>query len=232
MSQANYQSLRFVRIRVSKVTAGSGAPLVGSANAYVSNAQIQAQISMNTTPGDDFTQANGNGDICATMTDADKLKSVGITMDLCAADPILRSFLTGGTLLTDPAQSSLPVGYQAPSTSGTLDSPVCLEGWTKAWDGTAQAVPTSTSPLAAYWHWVFPYCKFVEDTTTLNNGIATFPVKGVSTENTGITTNGPLNDWPLWVAQNGGITRCYGYFLDGTTLPTVTDARIAVPSGS
>lgn len=232
MAQADYQSLRFVRIRLSKLTSGTGAPLVGASNGYVSNSQIQAQISMNTETGDDFSQKNGNGETCATSTDADRLKSVGITLDLCSADPILRSFLTGGTLLTDPAQSNLPVGYQAASAAGTLDSPVCLEGWTKAWNGTTQAVPNSTSPSAAYWHWVFPYSKFVEDTTTLSNGIATFPVKGVSTENSGITANGPFNDWPLWVAQNGGITRSYGYFLDATTLPVETDARISVPSGS
>lgn len=232
MSQADYQSLRFVRIRVSKLTSGTGAPLAGASNGYVSNSQIQCQVSVNVTTGDAFEQKNGNGETCATSTDADRLKSIGLTMDLCSSDPILRSFLTGGTLLTDPGHSNLPVGYQAASAAGTLDSPVCLEGWTKAWDGTVQAVSTSTSPNASYLHWVFPYAKFVEDTTTLNNGIATFPVKGISVENAGITANGPFNDWPLWVAQNGGITRSYGYFLDGTTLPTVTDARIAVPAGS
>lgn len=232
MSQADYQSLRFVRIRVSKLDPTSFAPLVGTQNAYVSNGQIQVQVGTNVTTGDTGEQKNGNGDVCATFQDPDRLKNVTLALDLCAADPILRAFLTGGTLMTDPAHSNLPVGYQAPSVSGVLNAPVCFEGWTKAWDGGSQAVATSTSPNVAYWHWVFPNASFVEDTTTLSNGIATFPVKGISVENTAITANGPLNDWPLWVAQNGGITRCYGYFLDGTTLPVVTDARIAVPSGS
>lgn len=232
MSQADYQSLRFSRIRVSKLDPTTNAPLVGASNGYVSNSQIQVQVSMNVTTGDTGTQKNGDGATCATFIDADRLTSVGLTMDLCSADPILRSFLTGGTLMTDPTHSFLPVGYMAPSVSGVLDFPVCLEGWTRAWDGSAAAIATSTAALTPYWHWVFPQVNFVEDTFTLANGIATFPVKGVATENPAITANGPFNDWPIWAADNGGVTKCYGYFLDSTTLPTVTDARIAVPAGS
>lgn len=232
MSQADYQSLRVQRIRVAKLNSTTFAPLVGTTNGYVQDCQIQLQLSMNVTTGDSFEQKDGNGDICATYTAADRLKSVAVSMDLCSADPILRSFLTGGTLMDDPTHSFLPVGYQAPSTSGTLTNRVCLEAWTTAWDGSSVASSTSAGASAPYWHWVFPNCSFVEDTTTLNNGFATFPVKGVSVENSAITANGPFNDWPIWTADGGGVTRCYGYFIDGTTLPTVTDARISVPSGS
>lgn len=232
MSQADYQSLRVARLRVAKLDPTSFAPLVGTQNGYVSNSQIQVQVGTNVTTGDSFEQKNGDGATCATYTASDTLKNITLQMDLCSADPILRSFLTGGALLTDPAHSFLPVGYQAPSVTATVTAPVSLEVWTRAYDGSTPAVPTSTSPNAAYWHWVFPNCTFTEDTTTLSNGIATFPVKGISVENTALTANGPFNDWPLWAAQNGGITRCYGYFLDSTTLPAVTDARIAVPSGS
>jgi hypothetical protein len=56
-------------------------------------------------------------------------------------------------------------------------------------------------------------------------------VKGKSVENAAITANGPFNDWPIWTADNGGVTRCYGYFLD-SALPSATCARIPVPSGS
>lgn len=232
MPQADYQSLRFARIRVAKLNPTTFAPLVGTQNGYVSNSQIQVQIGTNVTTGDSFEQKNGDGAVCATFTGADALKNITLTLDLCSADPILRSFLTGGTLMTDPANSFLPVGYQAASVTSTVTAPVCLEGWTRAYDGSVPAVPTTTTPDAAYWHWVFPNCTFVEDTTTLSNGIATFPVKGISVENTALTANGPFNDWPLWAADNGGVTRSYGYFLDATTLPVVTDARIAVPSGS
>lgn len=232
MSQADYQSLRFVRLRLAKLDPTTFAPLAGSANGYVSNSQIQVQVGTNVTTGDSFEQKNGAGTVCATSTDSDQLKNITLGLDLCSADPILRSFLTGGALMTDPTHSFLPVGYQAPSVTATVQSPVCLEGWTKAWDGGSVAVATSTAAAAPYWHWVFPNCTFVEDTTTLSNGIATFPVKGISVENAAITANGPFNDWPIWAADNGGVTRCYGYFLDATTLPAVTDARIAVPSGS
>lgn len=231
-AQADYSSLRFSRIRVAKLDPTTFAPLVGTTNGYVSNSQIQVQVGTNVTTGDSFEQKNGEGSVCSAFTGADQLKNITLTLDLCSADPILRSFLTGGVLMTDPAHSFLPVGYQAPSVTATVTAPVCLEGWAHAYDGSAPAVATSTGASAPYWHFVFPNCTFVEDTFTLSNGIATFPVKGVSVENTAITANGPFNDWPLWAAQNGGITRSFGYFIDGTTLPAVTDARIPVPSGS
>lgn len=231
MSQPDYQSLRLARIRVSKIDPVTGAPLVGATNGYVSNAQVQLQVGTNITTGDTGEQKNGNGDVCATFEDADRLKNVTLGLDLCSADVILRSFLTGGSLMLDNTHAGIAVGYQAPSTSGTLNVPICLEAWTKAWDGNQQATATSGG-AGSYWHWVFPWSTFVEDTTTLSNGVHTFPVKGKSVENAAITANGPFNDWPTWVGQAGGVTKCYGYFLDSTTLPTVTDARIAVPSGS
>lgn len=231
MSQADYQNLRVYRIRVAKLDPVTFAPLVGASNGYVQDCQIQVQLSMNVTTGDSFEVKDGAGGICATSTDADRLKSVAVSMDLCSADPILRSFLTGGMLMTDPTHSFLPVGYQAPSTSGTLTNRTCLEVWGGVWDGSSAPTPTSTG-AGAFWHWVFPNAQFVEDTTTLSNGFASFPVKGVSTENASITANGPFNDWPIWTADGGGVTRCYGYFLDATALPSVTDARIAVPAGS
>lgn len=232
MSQADYQALRVVRIRVSKLDPTTFAPLVGTQNGYVQDCQIQLQVSMNVTTGDSFEQKDGAGNTCGTATFPDRLKSCAISMDLCSSDPILRSFLTGGTLLTDPTHSFLPVGYQAPAATGTLSNRVCLEAWQLAYDGSTVASATSTGASAPYIHWVFPNASFVEDTTTLNNGFSTFPVKGVSVDNTAITANGPFNDWPIWTADNGGVTTSYGYFLDGTTLPTVTDARIAVPAGS
>lgn len=231
MSQPDYQSLRLARIRVSKINPTTGAPLVGASNGYVSNSQIQLQVGTNITTGDTGIQKNGNGDVCASFEDSDRLKNVTLALDLCSADAILRSFLTGGSLFTDATNSNIPFGYQAPSTAGTLNVPVCLEAWTKAWDGTQQATSV-TAGAGSYWHWVFPWSTFVEDTTTLSNGIHTFPLKGKSVENAAITANGPFNDWGTILGANGGVTRCYGYFLDSTTLPAVSDARIAVPAGS
>lgn len=232
MSQADYQSLRLTRIRLSKIDPNTGAPVIGATNGYVSNSQIQAQIGVTTIAGASGDQANGDGTVCATFQDPDRLKNVTITLDLCSADPITRSFLTGGQLLTDPSHTNTAVGYQAPSTASTLNTPICFEAWTRAWDGNAQAIGPSTTPNVAYWHWVFPWATFVEDTTTLANAIGTFPCKGISVPNPSITANGPFNDWPIWVADAGGITQCYGYFLDGTAPPAATDARIPVPSGS
>lgn len=231
MTQACYQSLRAVRIRAAKIDSATGAPTAGASDGVVSSAQIQVQIGINLETGDTGTQKNGDGTVCASFTDPDTLKNVTLSMDLCSADPVLRGILTSGTVLVDPAHSSLPAGFQALAI-GSHPDPVCFEVWTRAWDGGAQVNNSSSfAGSANYWHWVFPWTTWVEDQTTLSNGIHTFPLKAVGVENTGITANGPFNDWPTYVAQNGGITKSYGYFLDNA-VPAATCGYTAVPSGS
>jgi hypothetical protein len=232
MTQPCYQSLRAVRIRASKINSSTGAPTVGASNGVVSSAQIQAQIGITITTGDTGTQKNGDGVTCATFTDPDTLKNVTIALDLCSADPILRGILTSGTIFTDPAHASIAAGFQSLAV-GSSPTPVCFELWTRAWDGSSQTSSTTTfgNGVAAYWHWVFPWTTWVEDQTTLSNGIHTLPLKGTGVANSAITANGPFNDWPTYVAQNGGVTQPYGYFLD-SQLPSATCGFTAVPAGS
>jgi hypothetical protein len=231
MTQPCYQSLRCVRIRAAKINSTTGAPVNGASNGVVSSAQIQLQIGVTLNTGDTGTQKNGDGVICATFTDPDTLKNVQLTLDLCSADPILRGILTSGTIFIDPAHTNTPVGMQGLPVS-TSPTPVCFEIWTRAWDGSSQtSAAVSTSPNAAYWHWVFPWVTFVEDQTTLSNGVHTLPLKGTGVANSGITANGPYNDWPVYIADQGGVTSPYGYFLD-SAIPAAVCGYTAVPSGS
>lgn len=225
MTSPCFASLRTAAIRIALLDPTTLGPLVGSANGYVSTSQIQVQVGATITTGDSGEQKNGDGAICAAFQDPDRLKDVQLTTELCDNDPQLKAMMTGGNILHNAGAVS---GMQAPSTSGTLNVPVCFEVWTRAWDGSAQALPSMTSPNIAYWHWVFPCTYWTIDNFNLTNAIHTFPLKGRGSENTAITANGPFNDWPAGVR---GITRCFGYGLDGT-LPTATCAAIAVPSGS
>ena len=230
MAQENaYGSIFVDRIRVAKLTT-AGAPSAGASNGYASDAQIQLNWSTVIEAGDEGVQKNGAGTICSTFKNPDSVKRVDLSMDLCKLDSQLLALLTQGDTFEDAADSFKVIGGQLPLSTTELNIPLCLEVWTRAWDGSQQAVPTFTTPDGAYWHWVFPLCHFVPGATTLDGAIHVFPVTGTSEENVNITANGPFNDWPAEVAGEGGVTASAGWFLD-SVLPTAAGI-IAVPSGS
>lgn len=220
-----FQSLQLVRLRAAKLTA-SGAPLTGAGNGYVTDAPIDCTIKIVTEAGEDQTQKNGSGGICATYKTCDKIKRLDVAINLCMLDTLLAVFLGG----CDPFMSGgNPIGWQYPSVTAACPNGICLELWTKAWDGSQQATPPFTSSQAAYWHWVLPLFKGTMGDIKMDNTIMVVPVNGTSEENNNVTANGPFDDWPTAIAQQGGVTRVGGVFLD-SNIPAVTGATIAVTS--
>ena len=200
-------SIRAERLRVAKLQA-SGAPLAGPDNGYVSDAQVSVDIGLEIEEGDEIIQKNGGGRLCASFKDVDRVKNATVDIDLCQLDVELLAMATGGTVIGDP-----PMGYMPPSGQQSLENPVCVEIWTRAWDGGSQAsLPDGST--AAYWHFVFPSVKFTPGEFTLDENTHIFPISGTSQENQAITPNGPFNDWPTPVQDVGGITRVYGVFID------------------
>jgi len=215
-------SIRTERIRVAKLTSG-GAPLAGPTNGYVSDAQVTVDVTLNLEAGDEIIQKNGGGRLCATFKDVDRIKNATIKMELCQLDAELLSLLTGGTVIGTP-----PIGFQPPGAQDSLENPVCLEVWTRAWDGSSQAV-LPDGVTGAFWHFVFPSCKFTPDHFVLNDQTLIVPVTGTAQDNTAITPDGPFNDWPTDVADVGGITKVYGVFLNNPP-PDANCGGIPVPA--
>jgi len=214
-------SIRAERLRVSKLTSG-GAPLAGPDSGYVSDAQVSVDVSLEIEEGDEIIQKNGAGRLCATFKDVDRIKSATVDIDLCQLDAELLAMLTGGVVIGTP-----PTGFMPPSGTEDLDIRVCVEVWTRAWEGGRQAVmPDGTT--AAFWHYVFPSVKFTTGDFTLDENTHIMPVSGTSSENPQITPDGPFNDWPMDVQDVGGITRVYGAFLDGPP-PDANCGAIPVP---
>lgn len=221
------QTLQCVRLRVAKLTA-AGAPNVGASNGYVSDSIVDLTVGVELTTGDDFEKKKGDGTLCGAFKDCDRIKRLNLSATFCELDAALLEFLTGADPFTSGGQT---VGFQYPSISAACPNGVCLEVWTKAWDGSQQAVPSITSPLAAYHHWVFPRVKMVLGDIKFENAFADIPMTGTSEENSQITANGPFNDWPGFVGAAGGVTRVGGSFYD-SNIPAASSAKIAVPSGS
>jgi hypothetical protein len=223
-----YGSLQVCAIRVARLET-SGAPDNGAGNGYVSDALISLQVGVELTTGDDLEQKNGCGAICQSFKDCDRIKRLTFTMNLCQLDAELIELLTGATLLQDLPGTGEAIGWMFPAVDAACPDGVSLEVWTKAWDGSEQATPTYLSNAAGYWHWVFPRTKWVMGQVTMENGIMVVPVTGFGEENSSITADGPFNDWPVEVANQGGITRVGGVFLDDE-LPTASCGYISVTS--
>ena len=227
MTSTLHTSLDLCAVRVAKLTT-AGAPDAGASNGYQScEAPVKLDVTLKLKTGRNLEQTNGCGTLVNSRNEPDTVKSIDLALDLCQLDSYLLEILTGVSLFTSGGNA---VGFQMPAVGSSPDA-VCLEGWTKVWDGDSQLVPAYTSPSAAYLHWVFPFSKWTPGTFSLQGELAVFPVSAKCSENTSITANGPFDDWPTEVANEGGVTRLGGWFYDDT-LPTCDGEYVEVTSAA
>jgi hypothetical protein len=226
MASTLYQAVDLCAVRVAKLTEG-GAPLTGATNGYISDGAVTMGIGITTEAGDDITQKNGCGNICATLQSPDLIKGLTLDIDFCRLDAYLYELLTGSDTFTSGADA---VGFQFAAV-GAAPGPVCFEGWSKAWDVDHQATDAFTSPDATWIHWVFPYTRWVQGDITVEHGIDVYPASAKGSENSAITADGPFNDWPAPVSAHGGVTRVGGWFFDDD-IPVVTANKVPVTSSA
>jgi len=226
MTSTCVTSLDLCAIRVARLS-DAGVPQAGATNGYAANSPIRLQVTVTTEAGEEFTQRNGCGDLCAVFEEPDKIKGLQLAMDLCQLDAYLLRLTAGVDVIEDAGEA---IGFEFPEVGSTPD-PVCLEGWTKAWEGSQPATPTFTAPDAAYMHWVFPFTRWVNGDITMEHQLMVVPVSGKGRENANIGATGPFDDWPSVIASRGGITRIGGWFYDAT-LPEVECDYVPVTPGS
>ena len=170
--------------------AENGAPLVGTQNAYVTDALVQAELGLEYEDGEEIIQRNGAGQICLTYRAPDSLTRGTISsLQICAPDPVVLAFLTGGTIIVDDEGN--PAGYQAPEVGGDPNpNGVSIELWTRA---------IIAGAFSGFYWWVLPRA-FVRPSGTWalsgeNPLIAEFEGNLTQNANWG---DGPGNDftWP------------------------------------
>ncbi len=226
-----FGSLQVCATRVGKLDV-NGAPDPGANNGYVTDALIQAGVTLDIRDGDEFELINGCGGICQTFKDCDRILRASISLELCTLDSELISLLLpNGQLFTDTGTGDA-IGFELPPSDEDCPFGTSLELWTKAWDQNQQATPPFLGgSTIAYFRFFFPKVRWQLGDLTLENEILRLPVNGIAEENDQITVNGPFNDFNVDVAAQGGITNVGGWFLDGT-IPTAQCGFIPVPAGS
>ena len=211
-------SLQLCALRAAVLTFDGRPTVPGTNKGYATTSAIKLDVTVTLKTGEDLEQLNARGQVCGVFKQPDTIKRLDVSMDLCQFDAQLVALLTTGGVMSSGGNA---VGFSFPETTGPDPLPVCLEVWSKAWAGTQQASPAFTSPLPAYMRWVFPYVQWTVGGFTVDNSLQVVNLTGVCDKNPLITANGPYDDWPVAVANVGGITSVCGWFLD-TTLPAPT----------
>lgn len=208
-------SLQVCRIRVAKLTAG-GTVAPGPDNGYISDAIIQASLTVDVSAGDDFELKNGCGDIAQQFKDCDRVKRVSVDMEFSQLDSELVGLLTGSDTFYD-AGEDITIGGALLSSTDPCQTGVSMELWSKAWASNQQAPASLIGGSAAdvtYWRWFFPFVRFQLGNLTLQNDILRIPVTGYAQQNDEMPATGPYSDFPSAVSSVGGIVTPMGWFLD------------------
>ena len=119
---------------------------------FVTKSFISLSFSPEYEDGDEFTQKNAAGGVCATYKAPDTLKRVNISLAICNPDPEFSNIIAGGALLGTDGE-----GWAAPRI-GEEATPngVAIEAWSKA---IVDGKPDNTKPV---WHWILPYAQIRE----------------------------------------------------------------------
>ena len=179
-------SITATHLRVTRL-GPDGKFLTDAKASFTTKSFISLSFSPEYEDGDEFTQKNAAGAVCATYKAPDTLKRVNISLAICNPDPEFSNIIAGGTLLGTDGE-----GWAAPRI-GEEATPngVAIEAWSRAInDGKID----SAKPV---WHWVLPYAQMREsgERVLQNDMLATeFEGWGVGNLGFGSGPNAPL--WP------------------------------------
>jgi hypothetical protein len=213
-------------IRVAQLTE-AGIHKVG-AWGYISDSQIQCKIGSEFDTINEVIVKNGCGTIITRVPPVQAVKGSTFSVDLARFDRDLLWLLVGGVRFISGGNT---MGWQQALLADGQPAPVCIEVWSKAWDGTSQAVTPFSTPNVAWHHFVLPFVRCSLDPLTTNLGAATVTVNGEGQENHQLQPDGPWRDWPAPITGHG-ITSAFGEFED-VALPSPIQCGLQnVPSGS
>lgn len=176
-------------IRVARLD-GSGVPLPGASNLYVSDTLTKLTRTPQYEDGDEIKQKNGCGSVCLDYKAPPSYLRDDAVLELCSVDPQLMEMLMGGSVLT----SGAAVGQAAPAIgviSQQAQNGISIELWAKR---IRNGVLDPTFPYA--W-WVFPKVTNVKLTNANHENAAHLPAFALELYENTNWFNGPLNNWPV-----------------------------------
>lgn len=203
--------------RITKLDA-DGAPLVGAANCYTTEALISATIGNTYSEPDTIQLNNGQGQVCVSYAPSAVL--LGGTLEefrFCSPDPYVMQWLVGGDVILDGTTNA--VGYRAPAVNtDPVPNGVGIELWSKA--------VLDNSLLAGGIHWVLPRAKLrPSEGMALGAEDPLQPVFSGTLEQNPSFGDGPVGDIAFATDRVWQYSRV-------TTIPTLSAGTVAVVADS
>jgi hypothetical protein len=210
--------LHVLRTRLARLDPITGAALPGASNAYVSDALVELNPTLNYTDGEQTRATNAAGVTCVRYDAPDSFDNVTADITWCTPDPYVMEFLGTGAILTDTAA----IGWAAPPIGPqNYTFHVSIEMWTRRVD--ASGAPHAARPYG--WH-VFPrVTKFRMNTPGTFGASEIQPSFQITAIDNPAWGNGPFNDWPVATPSNAA----YLYLPTAMTLPVVGTTYVTVP---
>ena len=120
-----YQTIRGQAMRLTAVDA-CGVPIIGAKSVVTSDGFISIKYTLNYEDGEDTSQKNAAGKLCAVDKAPDVLKDISAELTLCGVDPDMVYLTTGQGVVVDHAGNTVGVSI------GDVDDDAffALEVWT------------------------------------------------------------------------------------------------------
>lgn len=150
---------------------------------FVDNCIVSIEETSEYKDREEWFFENGDGDFCATVTTAPKLKWLNLTLTFNDVNPGIIPFLTGDSVITNDAATPQQVGYGRDYGAADLSN-FALEGWTRIAEvcDIPDACPDDGSEFFGYT--LYPWVK--EGTmgdVTYQNDKADFVVEAIAVRN-------------------------------------------------
>jgi len=205
-------------LRVARLSA-TGAPVSGAGNGYQTDGIIQLQETPEIDNGTDIEVTLANGEKCVNVPGQPTIKWKNLELTICGVEDELFELIAGNLLIQSGGNT---IGNADPDL-GAIANPygISLELWQKMMVGGSQ---DPTYPWARH-IWPKTY-GWVKGQATVLNGHTGWIFTGKATENPGMPSDGPFNDW----ADSDSIGQVHAMYRTASSPPSSTVGYVAVPA--
>lgn len=195
MTEPCYSAAFICGLQLARLDASGGFEY-GANGLYQSVAPIAFTATPNETAGTSLNKKNGCDTTCFSYNGDPTTDSWNLTVQLCQLDAEAIEMMTGGTLIVRDGRT---VGFEPRPSSAGPYAGCSVETWSKAWDGTAQAVEDG---IPLYDRFAYQKTTWQIADQTFGNDLLVVSLKGKAVSNPQFGT-GPMGDWPQNVSEPG-----------------------------
>lgn len=187
--------VEFCAARITRLNSDGTVDYSTEDNVYVITELVTLGANANVREGEDRELPGGCGCLIASKSDDDEIRRYDLELTMGRFEFGALEMLTGGTVIQG---TDGPEGFQggAKRACGVPQARVAFEGWSKRWTSDNEQ-----DPIHPWFHWVYPYVKWVLGNNTIGADFSPTVVNGKATANTS-WGYGPYGEQPADIGAN------------------------------